>query len=112
MPDDKCILDPERDCIGKAAAAKLEARIDALERWQEDSKKFHNSFYDWQREQIARDAKLDEKLNNMDKNIEKLLGKQEAADAKPGKFLDTLKSNAAWAIIAAVLGFVLGQIGF
>ena len=112
MPDEKCIVDPERDCIGKAAAAKLEARIDALERWQEDSKKFHNSFYDWQREQIVRDAKLDEKLNNMDSNIEKLLRKQEAADAKPGKFLDTLKSNAAWAIIAAVLGFVLGQIGF
>lgn len=112
MPDEKCIVDPQRDCIGKAAAAKLEARINALERWQEDSKKFHNSFYDWQREQIARDSKLDEKLNNMDKNIEKLLGKQEAADAKPGKFLDTLKSNAAWAIIAAVLGFVLGQIGF
>lgn len=112
MPDEKCIVDPERDCIGKAAAAKLEARIDALERWQEDSKKFHNSFYDWQREQIARDAKLDEKLNNMDSNIEKLLRKQEATDAKPGKFLDALKSNAAWAIIAAVLGFVLGQIGF
>ena len=112
MPDEKCIVDPERDCIGKAAAAKLEARIDALERWQEDSKKFHNSFYDWQREQIARDAKLDEKLNNMDSNIEKLLRKQETTDAKPGKFLDALKSNAAWAIIAAVLGFVLGQIGF
>lgn len=31
MPDEKCIVDPERDCIGKAAAAKLEARIDALE---------------------------------------------------------------------------------
>lgn len=112
MPDEKCIVDPQRDCIGKAAAAKLEARINALERWQEDSKKFHNSFYDWQREQIARDAKLDEKLNNMDKNIEKLLGKQEASDAKPGKFLDTLKSNAVWAILAAIIGFVLGQIGF
>lgn len=111
MPDEKCIVDPQRDCIGKAAAAKLEARIDALERWQEDSKKFHNSFYDWQREQIARDAKLDEKLNNMDKNIEKLLGKQEASDAKPGNFLETLKSNAVWAILAAIIGFVLGQIG-
>ena len=30
MPD-KCIVDPERDCIGKAAAAKLEGRIKALE---------------------------------------------------------------------------------
>ena len=109
---EKCIIDPERDCIGKAAAAKLEARIESLERWQEDSKKFHNTFYDWQREQIARDAKLDEKLNNMDLNISKLLKKQEAADEKPSKFLDTIKSNAVWAVIAAILGFILGQIGF
>ena len=29
--DEKCILDPERDCIGKAEAAKLEGRIKALE---------------------------------------------------------------------------------
>ena len=56
----KCIIDPERDCIGKAAALKLESRIENLERWQQDSKKFHNAFYDWQREQIAREAKLDE----------------------------------------------------
>ena len=65
MPD-KCIVDPERDCIGKAAAAKLEARILALEEWRDDSKQFHAKFYDWQREQIARDAKLDEQLNNME----------------------------------------------
>ena len=50
MPDDKCILDPERDCIGKAAAAKLEARIESLERWQKDSKEFHNTFYNWQKQ--------------------------------------------------------------
>lgn len=44
MPD-KCIVDPERDCIGKAAAAKLEGRIKALEEWKEDSKRFHTDFY-------------------------------------------------------------------
>ena len=33
MPD-KCILDPDRDCIGKAAAALLEKRIDDLEEGQ------------------------------------------------------------------------------
>lgn len=51
--DEKCIIDPERDCIGKAEAAKLEGRIKALEDWREDSKNFHAKFYDWQREQIA-----------------------------------------------------------
>lgn len=69
--EEKCILDPQRDCIGKAEAAKLEGRIKALEEWREDSKDFHAKFYDWQRQQIARDARLDEKLSGMDENIKK-----------------------------------------
>ena len=109
--DEKCILDPQRDCIGKAEAAKLEGRIKALEDWREDSKKFHNSFYDWQREQIARESKLDEQLSNMNRNIQKLLDKQEEDNAKPGKLMDTLKSNAIWAVLAAVIAFVLAKIG-
>ena len=108
----KCIVDPERDCIGKAAALKLESRIENLERWQQDSKKFHNTFYDWQREQIAREAKLDEKLNNMDLNIEKLLQKQEAADEKPKKFIDKISTELIIFIITAIFAFALGKIGF
>ena len=109
--DEKCILDPERDCIGKAAAAKLEARIEALESWQRDSKKFHNDFYDWQRSQIAREAKLDEKLGNMDTNIQKLLQKQEICDAKPAKRWDAIVDKAIWAVLAAVIAFVLAKVG-
>ena len=107
MADEKCIRDPRHDCFGLEAAARLEGRIKALEDWQQDSKKFHNSFYDWQREQIARDAKLDEQLSNMNKNIQKLLDKQEEDDAKPGKLMDTLKNNAIWAILAAIIGLSL-----
>ena len=109
--DDKCIVHPEQDCIGKAAAALLEKRIEDLEEWQRDSKKFHNDFYDWQRTQIARDAKLDEQLSNMDKNITKLLEKQDACDAKPGKRWDDLVDKAIWAVLAAVIAFVLARIG-
>ena len=108
----KCVVVPERDCIGKAAALKLESRIENLERWQQDSKKFHNTFYDWQREQIAREAKLDEKLNNMDLNIEKLLQKQEAADEKPKKFIDKISTELIIFIITAIFAFALGKIGF
>lgn len=107
MGEEKCIIDPERDCIGKAAAAKLEARIETLERWQEDSKKFHNTFYDWQREQIARDAKLDEQLKSINTNIAKMLTWQESEQAKPGKRWETVIA----AIIAAAVGFMLAQIG-
>ena len=111
MADEKCVRDPRHDCFGLEAAARLEGRIKALENWQQDSKKFHNSFYDWQREQIAREAKLDEQLSNMNRNIQKLLDKQEEDDAKPGKLMDTLKNNAIWAILAAVIGFILGNLG-
>ena len=109
--DDKCIIHPEQDCIGKNYALKLEARIESLESWQRDSKKFHSDFYDWQRAQIARDAKLDEQLSNMDKNITKLLEKQDACDAKPGKRWDDLVDKAIWAVLAAVIAFILAKVG-
>lgn len=111
MPEDKCILDPERDCIGKAAAALLEKRIEDLEAWQRDSKKFHNDFYDWQRTQIARDARLDEQLSNMGKNIQKLLVQQESCALKPGRRWDAIVDKIIWAILAAVIAFVLAQVG-
>ena len=111
MPDEKCIVDPQRDCIGKAAAAKLEARIEALEGWQKDSKEFHHAFYDWQREQIARDARLDEKLSGMDENIKKVLAKQESCELKPAKRWDAIVDKAIWAVLAAVIAFVLAKFG-
>lgn len=108
---EKCIVDPDRDCIGKAAAALLKKRIEDLEAWQRDSKKFHNDFYDWQRTQIARDARLDEQLNNMNDNIGKILAKQEACAMKPGKRWDAIVDKVIWTVLAAVIAFVLAKVG-
>lgn len=107
MPDDKCIIDPERDCIGKAAAAKLEARIKFLERWQMDSKKFHNDFYDWQREQIQRDTRVDGKLENINNSLTKLLTWQETQQARPAKAWQTVLT----AFLTGVVGFLLAKFG-
>lgn len=109
--DEKCILDQQRDCIGKAEAAKLEGRIKALEEWKEDSKKFHNDFYTWQNKQSERDGKLDEQLRTMDENIKKVLAKQEACELKPGKRWDAIVDKAIWAVLAAVIAFVLAKVG-
>ncbi len=111
MADEKCIIDPERDCIGKAAAAKLEARIEALETWRDDSKKFHNAFYDWQREQIDRDARLDEQLKSMNRNIDKLVTWQEGQQQAPKKRWDAIVDKTIWAILAAFIAFILGRFG-
>lgn len=109
--DEKCVRDPRHDCFGLEAAARLEGRIKALEAWREDSKDFHAKFYDWQREQIARDARLDEKLSGMDANIKKVLAKQESCELKPAKRWDAIVDKAIWAVLAAVIAFVLARIG-
>ena len=111
MPEEKCIIDPGRDCIGKAEAARLEGRIKALEDWREDSKDFHAEFYDWQKKQIARDAKLEEQLSNMDKNINKLVSWQEGQQSAPKKRWDAILDKTIWAVLAAVIAFVLAKIG-
>lgn len=111
MADDKCIINPERDCIGKAAALKLEMRIEQLEKWQESSREFHESFYNWQRSQIARDAKLDEQLKAMNANLEKVVEYQEGQKSKPGNRWDAIVDKAIWAVLAAIIAFVLAKFG-
>lgn len=110
-PDEKCIIDPQRDCIGKAEAAKLEGRIKALEEWKDDSKKFHTDFYAWQNKQSERDGKLDEQLKTMGNNIKKLLEQQESCALKPARRWDAIVDKAIWAVLAAVIAFVLAKIG-
>ena len=111
MPPDKCVIDPDRDCIGAAKAAKLEARIEALEQWQVDSKRFHKDFYDWQRTQIARDAKLDEKLRTMDANLTKLVLWKEEEKSKPEKRWDAMTEKVLLLIVGALVTLVLSKVG-
>lgn len=110
MPD-KCIMDPERDCIGKEAAARLEMRIETLEKWRDSSREFHQKFYEWQRGQIRREAKLDEKLSNMESNIGKLVARQEAQDQLPKRRWDAMADRVIWSLLAACIAFFLARMG-
>lgn len=108
--DDKCILDPQRDCIGKAEAAKLEGRIKALEEWKDDSKKFHNDFYQWKNEQTARDARLDEKftaisqdMSDVKSDIKEVLETQKACSAKNGSRWESIKDKVIVGVLTSVL---------
>lgn len=110
--DEKCIIHPERDCLGLAASAELDGRIRALEKWQAESKKFHNDFYDWQREQIARDAKMDVLLENIQTNLAKLVAWQETQQAKPGRRWDSVVEKILMLVVAAIVGVILARVGF
>ena len=96
--------------VEKLEAGKTPEPSPGPEEWQRESKKFHNSFYDWQRDQIARDARLDEKLTGMDDNIKKVLAKQEACELKPGKRWDAIVDKTIWAGRAAVIAVVLAKV--
>ena len=61
MPNEKCILDPQRDCLGLAKAQMLE--------WQETQQK------------------------------------------KPQAFVDDIKGKIIWAVLAAIITFILARIG-
>ena len=108
---DKCVISPDKDCIGKAVAVKLEARIENLERWKDSSHEFHEKFYAWQREQDMKSARLDEQLSNMEKSLNKLVARQEADDQKPRKRWDDIVDKVIWAVLAAVIAFVLAKFG-
>lgn len=111
MSDEKCVIDPERDCIGKAAAALLEKRIADLEKDREKQTAFRESYYAEQRARIKRDAELDAKISGMDEKLDKLVSWQEGQQAAPKRRWDAIVDKAIWAVLAAVIAFVLARIG-
>ena len=54
---------------------------------------------------------MDEQLSNMDKNINKLVSWQEGQQSAPKKRWDAILDKTIWAVLAAVIAFVLAKIG-
>lgn len=124
--DEKCILDPERDCIGKAAAAKLEARLGLLERTVEknhdNASRTHKEFFERIRAIETATAVQTEqyktilaKLDALTDSVAKVTSSVSDIQAEPGRDWKDLKKSIRWAvlaaIIAAVMGFLLGKVG-
>lgn len=108
---ESCAFDPTRECQGLRAAERLEYRVQALEGWRENSRKFHEDFYDWQRGQIARESTLDEKINTLVSNVEKLVERQEQDDQMPAKMWNKVIETVVTIVVSAVVGGVLVAIG-
>lgn len=98
------------DCEVRETCA-MEPRIRALEDWKSESKKFHNTFYDWQRDQIARDSRLDVQLSGMETNLKKLVAWQDAQRDKPARRWEAIVEKVILCVVAAVAGYILAQAG-
>lgn len=99
------------ECRQQLEGCPMEPRIKALEDWKSESKKFHSTFYDWQRDQIARDSRLDEQLKNMELNLLKLVAWKEEEKAKPGKRWESIADKVLMMFVGAVVTLLLTQVG-
>lgn len=115
---EKCIIDPQRDCIGLAEAMLLKKRIEDLEEWRKKSDKFHNDFYDWQREQIIFQTQtqeqfksIGEKFDTANEKIDKVIAWQEAQQQKPAKRWESIVDKVLMMFVGAIATYVLTHIG-
>ena len=50
-------------------------------------------------------------METMNGSVEALSGKVDTLESKPGKRWDAIVDKAVWAVLAAVIAFLLGRIG-
>ena len=100
MADEKCILDPQRDCLGLQKANMLEKQ---MSEWREASRSTHKELFDRMRELEKAEAARNE--------LDRLIAWQEAEQAKPKKRWEAIVDKSVWAVLAAVIAFALARIG-
>ena len=115
MPDTKCIVDPQRDCLGLQKANMLEKQMDE---WRIQSRNTHKELFDRMRElekaESARNEQYDnimEKLDTLTKAMAEVTVKVADITSRSGKRWDAIVDKAIWAVLAAVIAFVLAKFG-
>ncbi len=108
MADEKCILDPQRDCLGLQKANMLEKQ---MSEWREASRSTHKELFDRMRELEKAEAARNEQYDNIMEKLDRLIAWQEAEQAKPKKRWEVIVDKSVWAVLAAVIAFILARIG-
>lgn len=93
----------------------VSVRVDGLERefdrYRDSSSATHKEMYDRLNSLEQTKSVIYTRLDAIDQKLDKLLAWREVQDDKPNKLLDKLKENAAWMILAALIGVVLARWG-
>lgn len=97
-----------QDCPVNARVDRMEKEFD---RYRDDSRKTHQELFGRISDLEQSRASMETTLESMDGKLDKLISWREEQDSKPNKFLDNLKNNAVWMVLAAVIGLVLGRLG-
>lgn len=108
MADEKCIIDPQRDCIGLAKAQMLEKQ---LERFQEQSRNTHKEMYDRLRDLEKAEVTRNEQYLNIMEKLDELIAWKKGEQEIPKKRWNDIVDKVIWAVLAAVIAFLLARVG-
>ena len=107
MPE-KCILDPERDCLGLMKARELEKDVNELRKQNSSS---HERIFDRLGELEKQEGIQLVQYEHIMEKLDQLAGDVKELKAKPGKRGDGIVEKAIGLLVAAVLGFMLARLG-
>lgn len=102
MPD-KCTDNP-RDC-------PLLPRVEALETDAAHNKEAHKEIYSRLDESHTAVAVFDEKLKQIKDDTQEIKATVQEMKDKPGRRWDGIVDKTIWAVLAAVIAFLLGRVG-
>lgn len=107
MPE-KCILDPERDCLGLMKARELEKNVNELRKQNSSS---HERIFDRLGELEKQEGIQLVQYEHIMEKLDQLAGDVKELKAKPGKRWEGIVEKAIGILVAAVLGFMLARLG-
>lgn len=121
MPD-KCIVNPNVDCLGLIRAEELAKDIQSVEKDMEDMRerndKSHKEYFDrlalleaHNKVQDAHYGHIIEKLTDITNKISSVSARIASIETKSGKKWDSMVEKAIGIVLAAVIGYVLAHVG-
>lgn len=106
--DSDCKNNPVQQCEYTNRINALEQQYD---KFSERVRSAHKEIYGRLTALEQSDAVHNTQFNTINSKLDKLIAWQDEQIKKPSTFLDSIKSNIAWALIAAVIGYVIGSLG-
>lgn len=106
--EEKCTQFPNRECLGLQKANMLERQ---MEEYRRQSRETHGQLFDRIRELEKAEAARNEQYDNIMEKLDRLIAWQEAEQSGPKKRWDAIVDKVVWAVLAAVIAFILARIG-
>ena len=105
---EKCILDPERDCLGLMKARELEKDVNELRKQNSSS---HERIFDRLGELEKQEGIQVVQYEHILEKLDQLAGDVKELKAKPGKRWEGIVEKVIGPVVAAVVGYFMAMLG-